>query len=396
VLTLATNSAVFFLVALLATVLAQRLLRAHQALSLQQENLDDLQAFNALVLQSMGAGLVAIDKNGNITAFNRAAEEITGFDASEIIGQPFETLFGPDIHFPEIWKEASQAGSRQARRHETRVRRKDGQETPLGISFSPLLSGKGRLVGLIGICRDLTDIKRADRQVRIQDRLATVGRLAANIAHEIRNPLASLSGAIELLSRERTDDETRERLMEIVLRESDRLNQTIINFLEYARPDSLHLYPGNLAEILDEVLVLIERRPQLPHTLKIIREFPPDLPVLLDPQQVRQAFWNLCLNALDAMPDGGELRVGARQLQRSTGSWVEVWVSDTGQGIGNEDLPHIFEPFFTTKSQGSGLGLALVHRMVQDHGGEIEVKSEVGKGTTVLLVIPQESAVLTA
>jgi signal transduction histidine kinase len=118
--------------------------------------------------------------------------------------------------------------------------------------------------------------------------------------------------------------------------------------------------------------------------------------VLLDPQQVRQALWNLCLNAVEAMPDGGELRVGARETHRAGGTWMEVWVTDTGHGVRSEDLPHIFEPFFTTKPQGSGLGLALAHRMAQDHGGEIEVKSDVGSGTTVLLLFPQESAVLTA
>jgi len=396
VLTLVSHSTVFFLVALLGTVLTQRLQKAHRALSVQQENFDDLQAFNALLLQSMGAGLVAIDRKGTITAFNRAAEEISGFDASEMIGQPFEFFFGPEIHFGEVWDDATRQGSRQSRRFETHIRRKDGRDVPLGISFSPLLSGKGHLVGVIGICRDLTEIKRADRQIRLADRLATVGRLAGNIAHEIRNPLASLSGAIELLAKERTDDETSGRLMEIVLRESDRLNRTIMNFLEYARPDPLHRCPSNLAEILEEVLILIERRPQLPATVRVVREYPPNLPVQLDPQQVRQAFWNLCLNAVEAMPEGGELRVGAQQVQRSGGSWVEVWVSDTGHGIPSEDLPNVLEPFFTTKPQGSGLGLALAHRMVQDHGGEIEVRSEISKGTTVLLLLPQESAVLTA
>ncbi|HSB60371.1 MAG TPA: ATP-binding protein, partial [Vicinamibacteria bacterium] len=205
----------------------------------------------------------------------------------------------------------------------------------------------------------------------------------ANIAHEIRNPLASLTGAIEGLAGNLAEAESRERLVRIVVKESDRLNQIIRDFLEYARPAPLTLHPSNVAEILDEVLFLLEHRAR-PGTLKIVREFPPSIVATVDPQQFRQAVWNLCLNALEAMPGGGELRVWAA-LERGR---LRLRVSDTGEGITAGDLAHIFEPFYSTKAGGSGLGLALVHRIVQDHGGEIDVHSGPAAGATFTLTVP--------
>jgi two-component system sensor histidine kinase HydH len=145
-------------------------------------------------------------------------------------------------------------------------------------------------------------------------------------------------------------------------------------------------HPVNLADLLAEVVLLLEHRP-LPADLKVVREFGDALPACVDPQQLRQAVWNLCINAVQAMPDGGELRLGGR-LQPGSGTPLQLWVTDTGQGIAEADLPHIFEPFFSTKAEGSGIGLALVYRVVQDHGGQLEVRSQPGVGTTFLLTLP--------
>jgi two-component system sensor histidine kinase PilS (NtrC family) len=242
-------------------------------------------------------------------------------------------------------------------------------------------------VGLIGVCQDLSSIKRMEERVRQADRLATIGRLAANIAHEIRNPLASLSGAIEALVRELPPDTGRERLVEIVLRESDRLNQIIRDFLEYARPAPVSPHAINLSDLLEEVVLLLEHR-ALPAELKVVREFGERLPARVDPQQLRQAVWNLCINAVQAMPEGGELRLGGRIVPSGNAASLQLWVTDTGHGITDNDLPHIFEPFFSTKAEGSGIGLALVYRVMQDHGGQIEVRSQPGSGTTFLLTLP--------
>ncbi len=386
VMTIFLNTAAFLIVGVLAGSLGERYHVMHRALADQSKDLSDLQAFKDLMFESLGSGLVGMDLDRRITALNRAAEEITGHRAAETVGHRWESVFGDGIPLEEI-DLATRVEGWQVRRYEIRLRRKDGREVPLGISFWPLRSGRGELAGIIGVFQDLSSIKQLEERMRQADRLATIGRLAANIAHEIRNPLASMSGAIEVLTRELPRGGPHERLVEIVLRESDRLNQIVTQFLEYARPAPLHPLPMNVGEVLDEVLLLLEHRALSPD-LKIAREYDGTVTARVDPQQFRQAIWNLCINALEAMPAGGELRIGAGVVTQRKTRKLEVWVADTGTGIDPESLPHIFEPFFSTKPEGSGIGLALVHRVIQDHGGDIEVRSEPGVGTTFTLRLP--------
>jgi two-component system, NtrC family, sensor histidine kinase PilS len=385
-LTVSINAAVLLTIAVLAGSLAERYYRVQRSLEKQRREFSDLQAFRDLIFQSVGSGLIAVNPAGRVTAFNRAAESITGVPEREALGQTWDALFGSGVDLDEARLAAASPGA-QSLRYEIRLRRRDGLEVPVGVSFWSLRSGEGEVVGLIGVCQDLSSIKRMEQRVRQADRLATIGRLSANIAHEIRNPLASLSGAIEALARELSPDSGRDRLVEIVLRESDRLNHIIRDFLEYARPAPMTPHPVNLAELLEEVLVLVEHRSH-PAELKVVREFADALPARVDPQQLRQAIWNLCINAVQAMPEGGELRVGGRLLPGSKPARMQLWVSDTGHGIAEGDLPQIFEPFFSTKAEGSGIGLALVYRVVQDHDGQIEVRSQPGVGTTFLLTLP--------
>jgi signal transduction histidine kinase len=176
-----------------------------------------------------------------------------------------------------------------------------------------------------------------------------------------------------------------------VLRESERLNRIIRDFLEYARPAPMATHAVDLADLLEEVVLLIEHR-SLPAELKVVREYGEKLLARVDPQQLRQAIWNLCINAVQAMPEGGELRVGGRVMPGGGPPHVQLWVSDTGLGIGENDLPHIFEPFFSTKAEGSGIGLALVYRVLQDHGGQVEVRSQPGVGTSFMLILPSADA----
>ena len=386
VMTIFLNTAAFLVVGVLAGSLGERYHVMHRALADQSKDLSDLQAFKDLMFESLGSGLVGMDLERRITALNRAAEEITSYQAAEAVGRRWESVFGDGIPPDEIDLAARVEGW-QVRRYEMRLRRKDGREVPLGISFWPLRSGRGELAGIIGVFQDLSSIKQMEERMRQADRLATIGRLAANIAHEIRNPLASMSGAIEVLTRELPRGGPHDRLIEIVLHESDRLNQIVKEFLEYARPAPLHPLPMNVGEVLDEVLLLLEHR-ALPPDLKIAREYDGTATARVDPQQFRQAIWNLCINALEAMPAGGELRIGAGIVTQRKSRKLEVWVADTGTGIDPESLLHIFEPFFSTKPAGSGIGLALVHRVIQDHGGDIEVRSEPGVGTTFTLRLP--------
>jgi len=254
------------------------------------------------------------------------------------------------------------------------------------MTFSALRAGDGSGIGLIAACEDLSAIRAMEARMRAADRLASLGRMAANIAHEIRNPLAALSGAVEVMAAGAADD-ARERLAQIVLKETGRLNGIIREFLEYSRPAPLSRTAVNVAEAVDEVLLLLEHQIG-PGTLKVVREFPPAITWTVDRQQFRQAVWNLCLNAVQAMPDGGELRV----TMAAAGARLVLRVNDTGEGIAAPDLGHIFEPFFSNKSGGSGLGLAMVHRIVQDHGGEIDVRSRPGTGSTFTVTLPAVDA----
>ena len=223
--------------------------------------------------------------------------------------------------------------------------------------------------------------------MRQADRLATLGRMAANIAHEVRNPLASLSGAVEALTSSDVTGTARARLTEIVVRESGRLSKIIGTFVEYAHPAPLVVERFDAAVVLDDVVSALSPHP-CSDGVKIVRVFPASLPLEADRERFRQVVWTLCINALGAMPSGGELRVEA---QRRAGM-VEVTVSDTGDGIAPLDLPHAFEPFFATRHDRSDLGLALAHRIVQEHGGEVTVRSEGGLGAEFTLRFPERHA----
>jgi two-component system sensor histidine kinase PilS (NtrC family) len=385
-LTMFLNAVTFLVVAIVAGGLGERYRATRQELETQHKDLRDLQAFKDLVFQSVGTGLIVLDREHRITAFNHAAEEIIGVAASEAIGRRWSALVGATVPLAAI-EMAIDGNPRASTRHETGLRRADGTTVPVRMTFSALRSGEGERLGLISACEDLSAIREMETRMRQADRLATLGRMAANIAHEIRNPLASLTGAIEVLTSPLTAEDARERLSQIVARESERLNHIIKNFLEYARPAPLSIATFDVAAAAEDVLLLLEHRAS-PGSLKVVREFAPSIPWPVDAQQFRQILWNLCLNAVEAMPDGGELRVAAAVQ----GDTLEVSVSDTGDGIETGDLSHVFEPFFSTKSEGTGLGLALVHRIVQEHGGEIDVRSAPGLGTTFTLTLPSRNA----
>jgi two-component system sensor histidine kinase PilS (NtrC family) len=383
IITIFLNAGTFLVVAIVAGGLAERFRTTQRELESQRADLRDLEAFTDLVFHSVGTGLIALDREHRVTAVNRAAEQITGVPGVAAVGQPWG-LFGDGVALEAIEREIESPGRGSAWREVTLLRT-DGQEIPVRLTFSALRAGDGRRIGLIAACEDLSAIREMEARMRAADRLATLGRMAANIAHEIRNPLASLSGAVEVLAGE-PSDETRERLAQIVLKETGRLNGIIREFLEYARPAPLNRMPVNVAEAVDEVLVLLEHQ-AAPGTLKTVREFPPSLEWNVDVQQFRQAVWNLCLNAVQAMPEGGELRVG----MAVAGGRLLVRVTDGGEGIAADDLAHIFEPFFSTRSDGTGLGLSLVHRIVQDHRGDIDVQSRPGHGTTFTLSLPADA-----
>lgn len=381
VLSVFVNAGTLLVVAIVAGGLAQQYRATRRELEARQKDLQDLEAFRTVILNSVGTGFIALDPDGHITALNPAAAAITGLHSDQAIGRPWSACFGEAV--PErVVEAAALAPPWSPARHETTLVRSDGRAVPVRFTFAALRSSTGGRLGTVVVCEDLSEIRELENRMRHADRLASLGRLAANIAHEIRNPLASITGAVEALSGTAGPEE-RDRLAQIVSRESARLDAIIRHFLEYAKPASLARARVDVVEVLDEVLTLLGHR-DLPPALKIVREFPPALPWSVDPQQLRQALWNLCLNALEAMPDGGELRVAATLRE----GWLEIVVTDTGDGIPPADLPHVLEPFFSTKPGGSGLGLALAHRIAQDHGGDVTVESTPGLGTRVALRLP--------
>ena len=371
---------------LVAGTLAERCLRSQRELERERRSLGDLKAFSDVIFQSVGAGLVALDRDHRITAFNRAAEAMTGVPASMALGADWSEVFGASPTREDIDAAMTGAPTEPVRR-EIELRRSDGIVVPVRITASPLETGAAIRAGYIAVCEDLTSIRTMEAGVRQADRLATLGRMAANLAHEVRNPLASLSGAVEALTGAPAAGEARTRLTEIVVQESGRLNKIIGHFLEYAHPEPLVIEGVDAAVVLDDVPTSLSLHP-CADGAKIIRAFPASLPFEADRARFRQAVWTVSISALGAMPSGGELRVAA---ERRAGT-IEITFADTGDGIPPQDLPHAFEPFFATRHDATGLSLALVHRIVQEHNGEVTVQSHGGLGAEVTLRFPERHA----
>jgi two-component system sensor histidine kinase PilS (NtrC family) len=264
--------------------------------------------------------------------------------------------------------------------------RGDGVSIELGLSTALLITPRGE-TGFVFTFQDVTESRKRDREARVQQRLAAVGEMAAGIAHEIRNPLASMSGSIQILRQELPLSVEQEQLMDIVLRESERLNTTIRSFLAYARPQRFQIARFDLRRALNDAALLLRNSAELGEGHEILVDVP-DQPLWYeaDEGQIKQIIWNLATNGLRAMPDGGRLNlIGARD---TASDGVVVQVRDAGVGIPPEELDTLFQPFHGSFAKGSGLGLAIVHRIVADYGGEINVSSEPGRGTLVSVRLP--------
>jgi two-component system sensor histidine kinase PilS (NtrC family) len=386
VLAVLVNTGTLVIVACVAGDLAERFLSSQRTLASERRILGDLQAFSDVIFRSVKTGLVALDGAHRITAFNPAAETLTGVSAATARGARWADVFGAGLSLGEV--EAALRGEPTASlRHEIELHRTDGAVVPVRVTASVLEAGDGTRLGWVAACEDLSSVRAMEARMRQADRLATIGRMAANIAHEVRNPVASLSGAVEALTRPDVQAETRGRLTEIVLRESERLSEIIHDFLEYARPAPLLVEKIDAASVLDDVLSTLG--PRLSSKgVTIVRIFPAPLPLEADRDRLRQIVWTLCLNALGAMPAGGELRVEGR----ARAGMIEITVADTGEGIASHDLAHVFEPFFAHRHDATGLGLAVVHRVVQQHRGDVTVRSQRGRGAEFTLRFPERHA----
>ena len=395
--TLFLHLTAFNAVAYLSGRLTEQLRQTGESLQEKEKDLTQLQAFHENVVQSMSGGLFTTDLEGRVTSFNRAGEEITGFTREETLGKSWTELFSKIDS--EVFRYRLEAGDVPFR-FDTESRKKDGSSLLLGVTLAPLVDDRGRKTGVVGMFQDLTKIRAIEEEMKKRERLASIGELAAGMAHEIRNPLASLSGSMQVLSRELKLEDENSRLIEIALHETERLNMIITTFLRYARPVPLSKKRCSLHDLLYDTLGLLRNSPDYYDHIPLVTKFTKGkLYAMIDPDQMKQVFWNLVLNAIQAMPQGGQLTVETRKIKslarpgshQSPASLVEVRFVDTGVGIDPADREKIFYPFFTTKQKGSGLGLSIVHRIVEEHGGEILVESKPGQGTTMILRIPVEA-----
>jgi two-component system sensor histidine kinase PilS (NtrC family) len=389
------NVFLFFSIAFLSGSLADRLQNAGARLERASSEIADLQAFNQHVIDSLASGLATTDRQGRILTFNRAAEAITGHPAFSVVGRRLEDVL--ELPSNVAGELAHLSDPTRGRRIETTYVTGDGRKIDLGFTATPLQTPGGN-AGLLFAFQDVTDIKKFEQDARLRQRLAAVGEMAAGIAHEIRNPLASMSGSIQILRQELPLTEDQAQLMDIVLRESERLNDTIRSFLAYAKPQRFSLARIDIRRVLNDAAVLLRNSADVLEGHVIDVNVPPtEVAFEADENQIRQIVWNLATNGLRAMRRGGRLMLAAR-VDPGAGESpdsVVLDIADEGVGIPPEELDSIFQPFRSSFSKGTGLGLAIVHRIVSDYAGEIRISSTPGSGTTVSVRLPVKAAVVT-
>jgi two-component system sensor histidine kinase PilS (NtrC family) len=382
----AMNGAGLLAVGALTGSLAEGLWRADQRLASASTRIAHLQAFNERVVDSLPGGVLTTDERGHIISVNRAAILITGRAAREMLGVPVDAVL-------EMPAGVYPSAADEARRVEFEYTKPSGQRILIGLGLVPFAADSD-IRGHVFTFQDVTDVRRQEREAQRQRRLAAIGEMAAGIAHEIRNPLASMAGSMQLLRSELPLSDEQAQLMDIVLRESARLNETIKNFLAYARPQRGPSTRVELSRLVEETALLLRNSPDRHASHEVRTNCDRQATCDGDEHQLRQVVWNLASNALRAMPDGGVLSLRVESVPAS-GS-VRLVVEDAGRGMTPGQLENLFQPFNSGFSNGTGLGLAIAHRIVADHGGHIAVSSTLGQGTCATVTLPAASVAVQA
>jgi len=408
--TIALNIASFFAVAYLSSILNDRLRLIKDELRSKNIDFKKLQEFHRNVVQNMDNGLMTTDLEGRVTSVNIACENITGYPLNECIGKPCHEL----LEMEELKRLFAYKGDSIPMPHhmEGECIRRDNETILISLKMSDLLSQEAdpkknleqQVEGYICVFEDRTEIHKMEEKMKQSEQLAAVGKFSAGLAHEIRNPLASLSGSIQVLQETLETDEQQQRLMNIVLKETERVNDIVTDFLSYSQPRKSKPTVIDLTQLLQDIVILMKNSNEYDPSINIKLVAPPDHIIIQSEEaQIKQMVWNLCINGIQAMDKSGNLTMTIKKVNgykhkkfETNRRGVVIIVEDQGRGISLEEQETIFDPFFTTREEGVGLGLPTVKQIVERFAGYIGVESEPGRGTCFDIFLPQERSLLSS
>lgn len=375
----------FFAVAVLASYLSERLRTQGDELAERRGAVARLQALNENIIESINSGLVTTDLSGQVNFMNRGGAEITGLEFRKVLGWEVERLFGLEPGFLQDLRRRLVANRRF--RFEKWFSTSSGERIFLGIAASNLYDRAGNPLGFIFIFQDLTEIQSLEHEVRLKERMAALGEMAAGMAHELRNPLAAISGSVQYLRSNTAPDTETTELMDIIMRESLRLDQAIRDFLTFARPGRFSPERADLVRLFHDNIKLLTKSAEFGRDHRIQTAFQETrIEAEVDVNRLKQVFWNLATNALKAMPEGGTLTI---HLEAPEGEdSIRIRFTDEGRGMSTQEMERYFQPFQSSFGHGNGLGAAIVYRLIQEHRGRIGVESSPGGGTSVVIDLP--------
>jgi two-component system sensor histidine kinase PilS (NtrC family) len=372
----------FYAVALLTSYLGESASRAEEELAVKTGSLANLEVFHRDVIQSISSGLISTDLEGRVTSVNRAALEILDSTEAALLDRPIDES---GLFTASEWLAAALVSGNERRTRSEIVIERGASRLPIGYTVTRLTDAHDVPTGWIVVFQDLSQWRRLQEELRLKDRMAAVGELAAGLAHEVGNPLAAISGSVQLLSASIDAEQKERRLLDIIVKESLRLDRTIKGFLRFARPRERAAARFDIAALLAENTALLRNSEEATGGHEFTLELDPESAQLTgDPDQISQIFWNLARNALRAMPQGGNLLI--RGLLEGQAYRIEF--RDTGHGMSEEQRAKLFHPFQSFFDSGTGIGMAIVYRIVQEHGGSITVQSRPEAGTSIVIELP--------